>query len=69
MLVIPDGHERERLFYKAKEIAVAYMPYKYTAHRMEADMLHPWVDGYRRPLFWLDWWHMVDIDNSKRAAH
>ncbi|HET7525386.1 MAG TPA: ABC transporter substrate-binding protein [Burkholderiaceae bacterium] len=69
MLVIADGPEREQLFFKAKEIAVAYMPYRYTAHRMEADMLHPWVVGYRRPLFWLEWWHMVDIDNSQRAVH
>jgi len=69
MQVIPNGAEREALFARAKEIAVAYMPYKHTAHRMEADMLHGWVYGYRRPLFWLEWWHMVDIDNSKRAAH
>ena len=69
MHVIADGPERETLFIRAKEIAVAYMPYKHTAHRMEADMLHRWVNGYRRPLFWLEWWHMVDIDNSKRVAH
>jgi ABC-type transport system substrate-binding protein len=69
MRVIPDGPERDRLFVTAKEIAVAYMPYKHTAHRMEADLLHPWVVGYRRPLFWLEWWHMVDIDNSKRPAN
>ena len=68
MQVIPDGPEREQLFLKAKEIAVAYMPYKYTNHRMEADMLHPWVIGYRRPLFWLEWWHMVDIDTAIRAG-
>jgi len=66
MREIPDGPEREALFLKAKLIAVAYMPYKNTAHRMEADMLHPWVIGYRRPLFWQEWWHMVDIDGSKR---
>jgi len=68
MRVIPDGPERDALFLKAKEIAVAYMPYKHTAHRMEADMLHGWVEGYRRPLFWLEWWHMVDVDNARRAA-
>jgi ABC-type transport system substrate-binding protein len=68
MREIPDGPEREDLFLKAKQIAVAYMPYKHTAHRMEADMLQPWVVGYRRPLFWLEWWHMVDIDLSKRPA-
>jgi len=68
MRVIPDGPEREQLFLRAKQIAVAYMPYKHTAHRMEADMLQPWIVGYRRPLFWLEWWHMVDIDPSKRPA-
>jgi hypothetical protein len=45
------------------------MPYKHTIHRMEADMFHGWMIGYRRPLFWQEWWHMVDIDNSKRPAH
>jgi ABC-type transport system substrate-binding protein len=69
MREIPDGPERDALFLKAKQIAVAYMPYRHTAHRMEADMMHAWVYGYRRPLFWLEWWHMVDIDASKRAEH
>jgi ABC-type transport system substrate-binding protein len=68
MREIPDGPERDALFLKAKQIAVAYMPYKNTAHRMEADMLHGWVVGYRRPLFWQEWWHMVDIDTGKQAA-
>jgi ABC-type transport system substrate-binding protein len=67
MSVIPDGPERDALFLKAKQIAVAYMPYRHTAHRMEADMLHAWVQGYRRPLFWQEWWHMVDIDTRGRA--
>ena len=68
MREIPDGPERDALFLRAKQISVAYMPYKNTAHRMEADMLHAWVEGYRRPLFWLEWWHMVDIDLGKQAA-
>jgi len=68
MRVIPDGPEREQLFLRAKQIAVAYMPYKHTAHRMEADLMHGWVAGFRRPLFWLEWWHMVDIDTEKKSA-
>jgi ABC-type transport system substrate-binding protein len=68
MREIPDGPEREALFLQAKRIAAAYMPYRYTAHRMEADLLHGWVEGYRRPLFWLEWFHMVDIDTAKQAA-
>ena len=68
MREIPDGAEREQLFLQAKRMAVTYMPYKITAHRTEADMLQPWVAGYRRPLFWLEWWHLVDIDPSKKPV-
>ena len=68
LLVLPDGPERLKLFDEAKRIAVAWMPYRMTAHRMEADLLHGRVLGYRRPVFWLDWWHMVDIDLSQHAG-
>ena len=68
MREIPDGPEREQLFLAAKRLGVAYMPYKFTAHRTEADMLQPWVAGYRRPLFWQEWWHLVDIDLAKKPA-
>jgi ABC-type transport system substrate-binding protein len=68
MRVLPDGPEREQLFLAAKRLTVAYMPYKYTTHRTEADMLQPWVAGYRRPLFWQEWWHLVDIDPTRQPA-
>jgi ABC-type transport system substrate-binding protein len=68
MREIPDGAEREQLFLAAKRLAVTYMPYKHTTHRTEADMLQPWVAGYRRPLFWQEWWHLVDIDLAKKPA-
>ena len=54
--------EREALFLEAKRLAVAYMPYKVLVHRIANELLHPWVTGYRRALFWNDWWHMVDVD-------
>jgi ABC-type transport system substrate-binding protein len=66
MLALPDGDERNRLFTEAKRIACAYMPYKYHVHRMANDLAHPWVTGFRRPLFWNDWWHMVDIDPARQ---
>ncbi|OYV02284.1 MAG: bicyclomycin resistance protein [Burkholderiales bacterium PBB5] len=68
MQVMPDGPERLKLFDEAKRISVAYMPYRYTAHRQEADLLQPWVVGYRRPTFWNEWWHLVDIDLSKKPT-
>jgi len=38
-------------------------------HRMVNDMAHPWVVGYRRPLFWQDYWQYMDIDGPARASH
>ena len=68
MQEIADGPERDALFEQAKLISVAYMPYKITVHRFNNDLTQPWLAGYRRPLFWQEWWHMVDIDPSLRPA-
>ena len=63
---LPDGPERDALFDQAKKLAIAYMPYKYKLNRISTDMAQPWVIGYRRPVFWTEWWQYVDIDDSKR---
>jgi ABC-type transport system substrate-binding protein len=67
--LLPDGPERQELFRRAKIIAAAYVPYKSNVHRISTDMWHPWLIGFRRPLFWNEWWHTVDIDLSKKPAH
>jgi len=66
MMVLPDGPERDALFLEAKRISVAYAPYKYQVHRIYTDLTHARVVGYRRPVFWQDWWQYVDIDGSAR---
>jgi ABC-type transport system substrate-binding protein len=68
MSALPDGPERLALFKEAKEIGVAYMPYKALGHRKSTDMWQPWVIGFRRPLFWQEWFHMVDIDLSRKPT-
>jgi hypothetical protein len=68
MQQIADGPEREALFLQAKRIAVAYMPYKFSVHPIANDIVHSQLIGYRRPLFWLDWYHKVDIDESQRIT-
>ena len=64
MQVIPDGAERDELFDQAKRLAVAYMPYKFRVNRILTDMSYPWLLGYRRPVFWQEWWQYVDIDTA-----
>ena len=59
--VLPDGPERLALFRQAQLLGIAYAPYKTLVHRIMTDLAQPALIGYRRPLFWQDWWHMVDI--------
>jgi ABC-type transport system substrate-binding protein len=66
LTALPDGPEREAAFDQAKRIAVAYAPYKVHVHQYVDILAQPWLEGYRRPLFWYDWWHLVDIDPARR---
>ncbi len=67
MTVIPDGPERQQLFFEGKRLMAAYMPYKHHVHRILTDLAWPWVHGYRRPPYWLAWWQYVDIDAAAQA--
>jgi ABC-type transport system substrate-binding protein len=66
MQTMPNGPERDALFVELKKLAVAYMPYRSTVHIISTDLWHPWVIGFRRPLFWNEWWHMVDVDMARK---
>jgi len=58
---LPDGPERQRLFTRANNLLVAYAPYKVHVHRIVTDLWQPWLEGYRRPLFWQEFWQYVDV--------
>ena len=68
LTVLPDGPERLALFERAKRLAIAYAPYKLHVHRIVADMMWPVMVGYRRPVYWNEWWHMVDVDPALRRV-
>ncbi len=68
MSALPNGPERDGLFLQAKRLSAAYAPYKQHVHRIYTDMAHPWLLGYRRPLFWTRWWQMVDVEPTSRPA-
>jgi ABC-type transport system substrate-binding protein len=65
---MPDGPEREALFLQAKRQAVAYAPYKFQMHRILTDLWHPQLVGFRRPVFWQNWWEYVDITAPEAAS-
>jgi ABC-type transport system substrate-binding protein len=69
---MPDGPERAALFKESKRLQAVYMPYKPFLHRMSTDLIQPWLIGFRRPLFALEWYEYVDLDpelRAKRTSH
>jgi ABC-type transport system substrate-binding protein len=62
LLALPDGPEREAVFEQAKRLTVAWMPYKLRTHLVQVGLSHPQLVGYRRPLFWANWFDVVDIE-------
>ena len=65
---LPDGPERLALLREATRLLVAYMPYKFIAHRIQLDLTQPWVVGFRRPLFTTRLWAYIDVDADVRRG-
>ena len=68
LLALPDGPEREAGFLQAKRLAAVWMPYKLRTHPVQATLMHPRVVGFRRPLFWSNWFDQVDVEGAAGAA-
>jgi ABC-type transport system substrate-binding protein len=65
---LPDGPERLAVLREATRLLVAYMPYKFIAHRLQQDLTQPWVHGFRRHPFTTRAYAYVDVDPEARAA-
>jgi ABC-type transport system substrate-binding protein len=59
---LPDGPERDAVMRQAKNLLVAYMPYKVHDHRIVNDLRQPWVRGHWRHPFRRDIWRFVGVD-------
>jgi ABC-type transport system substrate-binding protein len=57
---LPDGPEREALIRQAKDLLVAYMPFKVHVHNVYLDVVQPWTQGFWRHPFMRDVWRFVD---------
>ena len=68
LLALPDGPEREAGFTQAKRLAAVWMPYKLRTHPVQATLMHARVVGFRRPLFWSNWFDQVDVEGGSGGA-
>ncbi|WP_326541096.1 ABC transporter substrate-binding protein [Pseudorhodoferax sp.] len=59
--VLPDGPEREALMHQAKNLLVAYMPFKVLVHHERVDLVQPATRAFWRHPFMRDIWRFVDV--------
>lgn len=57
--VLPDGPQRQALMRQAKNLLVAYMPFKVHLHNVYLDLVQPGTQGYWRHPFMRDIWRFV----------
>ena len=65
---LPDGPEREAVMRQAKDMLVAYMPFKVHLHNVYLDLVQPWTEGFWRHPFMRDYWRFVDPGASPAAG-
>ena len=63
--LMADGPERLAVMQQMVKIMVAYMPYKFSTHRILTDMMQPSLIAYRRHPISRGFWRYVDIDTAK----
>ena len=59
--VLPDGPEREALMQQAKNLLVAYLPFKVHVHTERLDLLQPWTRAYWRHPYMREHWLYADV--------
>jgi ABC-type transport system substrate-binding protein len=65
---LPDGPERLAVLREATRLLAVYMPYKFHLHRVQNDLVQPWLVGYARNTFTQRLWDVIDLDPTARAA-
>jgi len=59
---LPDGPQRLFLMRQAKDLLVAYMPYKVHRHEKAATLMQPWLRHYWAHPFMRDTWQYLDTE-------
>jgi ABC-type transport system substrate-binding protein len=59
---LPDGPQRNAVMREAKNLLVAYMPYKVHYHRIRTDLVQPWTHHFWRHPFMRDTYRFIDVD-------
>ena len=63
---IPYGPERDKLYRKMAEVGAGYTPWDLGVFRIENTLVRPWVQGYKKNIYFEHAWKFLDIDVAKQ---
>ena len=65
---IADGPERNKLYRRMSEIVAAYNPWWLGFYTVENTLVQPWVQGYKKHVYWEHPWKYLDIDSARQPS-
>lgn len=65
---LPDSPERTALYQDMTKLMLVYAPWKLGVHRLGANLIQPWVIGYKMHPTLHALWKYVDIDAARQKA-
>jgi ABC-type transport system substrate-binding protein len=65
---LPDSPERTALYQDMTKLMLVYAPWKLGVHRLGANLIQPWVIGYKMHPTLHALWKYVDIDVARQQA-
>jgi ABC-type transport system substrate-binding protein len=65
---LPDSPERTRLFDRMTQIVIAYAPWRLSEHRLEDQLMQPWVRNYKPHPIQSQVWLYVDLDRIPSSS-
>lgn len=65
---LPDSPERTALYQDMTKLMLVYAPWKLGVHRLGANLIQPWVIGYKKHPTLNALWKYVDIDVARQKA-
>jgi ABC-type transport system substrate-binding protein len=65
---IPDGPERSAIYRRMAAIVAAYNPWDLGVYQYQNTLVRPWVQGYKKHVYYEHAWKYYDVDPARQPA-
>ena len=65
---MPDSPERSKIYEDMTRLVLVYAPWKLGTYRVDGNLIHPWVLGYKKHPMIRGPWRFLDVDVAMQTA-